>query len=92
MARVWVRAGAEGVVITGRRRDALEETLLSLVKLNTGCTHTSAFTADVIKEGDAVKLFEHVQCTFSKCAGVVFANAGLMLESKPLAEEKISSW
>lgn len=92
IARVWVRAGAEGVVITGRRQDALDETLLSLTKLNTGRTQTSAFSADVTKEDDAVKLFEQVQSKFGRSADVVFANAGLMLESKPLAEENISSW
>jgi NADP-dependent 3-hydroxy acid dehydrogenase YdfG len=90
IARVWVRAGAEGVIIAGRRQNALEETLLSLKKLNTGCTQTSAFSADVTQEDDAVKLFEHVQRTFGRSADVVFANAGLMLESKPLAEENIN--
>jgi hypothetical protein len=92
IARVWVRAGAEGVIIAGRRQNALEEALLSLKKLNTGCTQTSAFSADVTQEDDAVKVFEHVQRTFGRSADVVFANAGLMLESKPLAEENITSW
>jgi NAD(P)-dependent dehydrogenase (short-subunit alcohol dehydrogenase family) len=80
-------------VISGRRQQVLDETVLSLKQLSsiTG-THISAVCADVTKEEDAVKLFEHVYRAFGRPADVVFANAGLMLDSKNLGEESIESW
>lgn len=87
-----MRAGAAGVVIAGRRQQMLDETLLSLEKLAKTGTRLSAVCANVTKEDDAVKIFDHVYRVFGRPADVVFANAGLMLGNKPLGEEDIQSW
>ncbi|KAF2007035.1 short chain dehydrogenase-like protein [Amniculicola lignicola CBS 123094] len=74
-AKVWVRAGAEGVVIAGRRNDVLERTLVELEALGGGRTKVLAVQTDISKESDTSNLFEQVKKTFGRPADVVLANA-----------------
>lgn len=92
IARVWVRAGAEGVVIAGRRKERLDETIASLGELNTGTTRTLAVVTDTTKEADTNHLFARVNETFGRAADVVFANAGILSADLPLAEENVRAW
>lgn len=90
-ANVWVRAGAEGVVIAGRRKEVLEKTAKSLESISKG-TKILAVPTDLKVEKDVQKLFEEVKRVFGRSADVVLANAGAVSDMKPLAEESISTW
>lgn len=92
IARVWVRAGAEGVVICGRRKEKLDETIGDLEKLNTGNTRTLAVVADTTKEEHTEHLFAQVNKAFGRAADVVFANAGKLTADLPLADEDVRTW
>lgn len=92
IARVWVRAGAEAVVITGRRKDKLDETIQSFEELNTGSTKFLAVATDVSKEADTDSLFSQVKDSFGRAADVVFANAGVGPPPVPLAEGDVKTW
>jgi NAD(P)-dependent dehydrogenase (short-subunit alcohol dehydrogenase family) len=92
IARIWVRAGAEGVVISGRRKEKLDETVRSLEALNTGSTKFLAVPTDVSKEADTKNLFAQVSETFGRAADVVFANAGVGPPPVPLAEDDVKTW
>lgn len=92
IARVWTRAGATGIVLSGRRKEKLEETLETLRPLNTGSTKFLAVTADVSKEADTNSLFAEVIRSFGRPVDVVFANAGAGPTELPLAEDKVATW
>jgi NAD(P)-dependent dehydrogenase (short-subunit alcohol dehydrogenase family) len=92
IARIWVRAGAEGVAISGRRKEKLDETVRSLEDLNTGSTKFLAVRTDVSKEADTTNLFAQVNKTFGRAADVVFANAGVGPPPVPLAEDDVKTW
>lgn len=61
-------------------------------QLNTGATRTLAVVTDVTKEADTDHLFASVKDTFGRAADVVFANAGILPDNLPLAEENVRSW
>lgn len=92
IARVWVRAGAEGVVLTGRRKEKLDETVKTLEALNTGATKFLTVSADVTKEADTNNLYAQVNSSFGRAADVVFANAGVGPPPRPLAEDEARNW
>jgi NAD(P)-dependent dehydrogenase (short-subunit alcohol dehydrogenase family) len=92
IARVWTRAGAEGVVISGRRKEKLDESVRSLEALNTGSTTFLAVVTDVSKEADTNNLFAQVSKTFGRAADVVFASAGVGPPPVPLAEDNVKTW
>ena len=95
IARVWARAGAEGIVLSGRRKEKLDETIQSLEALAAGpATKTKflAVQADVSKETDTKRLFEQVTKTFGRSADVVFANAGMGPVERKSAEEDVGTW
>lgn len=89
---MWTRAGAAGIILSGRRKEKLEETIEALRPLNTGSTKFLAVTADVSKEADTNSLFAQVDKSFSRPADVVFANAGAGPTELPLAEGKVATW
>lgn len=91
-ARVWVRAGAEGVVIAGRRKEALQKIAEELTSLSQGKTKILAVPADVVSEKSIENLFAEVKKTFGRTADVVVANAGIAPPSVPLAEQAIDTW
>lgn len=91
-ARIWVRAGAEGVVIVGRRKDVLQKTADELNTLSQGKTKVLAVAADVVSEKDTENLYAQVKQTFGRTADVVLASAGAVPASVPFAEQDISTW
>lgn len=92
MARIWVIAGAEGVVIAGRRQEKLDEVIASTKEYNKGSTKVISVKTDVKSDTDTDKLFEQVKTTFGRPADVVYANAGWISELKPSAEESVKTW
>ena len=92
VARVWVMAGAEGVVIAGRRQEKLDEVIASTEEYNKGSTKVIGVKTDVKIDTDTDNLFEQVKTTFGRPADVVYANAGWVSELKPSAEESVKTW
>jgi NAD(P)-dependent dehydrogenase (short-subunit alcohol dehydrogenase family) len=92
VARVWVMAGAEGVVIAGRRQEKLDEVIASTKEYNKGSTKVIGVKTDVKIDADTDNLFELVKATFGRPADVVYANAGWVSELKPSAEESVETW
>jgi NAD(P)-dependent dehydrogenase (short-subunit alcohol dehydrogenase family) len=92
-AKVWVRAGAAGVVIAGRRKDKLDETVHELERFNKdGITKILAVATDLKVEAQVTHLFQQVNDTFGRPADVVIANAGMLSDAKLLAEDSVSNW
>ncbi|KEF59475.1 uncharacterized protein A1O9_04319 [Exophiala aquamarina CBS 119918] len=91
-ARVWVRAGAEGVVIAGRREDVLQKTAVELTLLGQGKTKILAVPTNIASENDVENLYAEVKKRFGRTADVVIANAGAVPPTKPLAELDINTW
>ncbi|KAJ4366801.1 hypothetical protein N0V83_007326 [Neocucurbitaria cava] len=91
-ARIWVRAGAEGVVVAGRRKDKLDETVRSTQELNKSGTKVLAVQTDLKDEHAVANLFQQVNKEFGRPADVVLANAGMLSDIVPLAEESVSNW
>jgi NAD(P)-dependent dehydrogenase (short-subunit alcohol dehydrogenase family) len=92
VARIWVIAGAEGVVIAGRRQEKLDEVIASTKQYNKGSTKVIGVKTDVKIDTDTDNLFEHVKTTFGRPADVVYANAGWVSDLKPSAEESVETW
>ena len=88
---MWVRAGAEGVVIVGRRKGRLEETARALEALKKG-TKIVAIPADSTVEKDMLNVYQTVVKIFGRSAEVILANAGALSENKPLGEEESEEW
>lgn len=92
-ARVWVRAGAEGVVIAGRRKEKLDQTVTELKQLvKGGDTRIVAVPTDVTSESSVNNLYSQVNKIFGRPADVVVANAGKVTAFQPAAEETIATW
>jgi len=85
-------AGAEGVVVAGRRQEKLDEVIASTKQYNKGMTKVIGVKTDVKIDTDTDNLFEHVKTTFGRPADVVYANAGWVSELKPSAEEIVQTW
>lgn len=85
-------AGAEGVVIAGRRQEKLDEVVASTEQYNKRSTKVIGVKTDVKIEQDTNNLFEQVKTTFGRPADVVYANAGWVSELKPSAEESVKTW
>lgn len=92
IARVWVRAGAEGVVIAGRRQEKLDEVIASTHASNKGSTKVIGVRTDVKVERDVDNMFQKVKATFGRPADVVYANAGWVSDLIPSAEERVETW
>ena len=92
---MWLRAGASGVVIAGRRKDKLDETIRKLeeVKATLGSTtKLLAVPTDLKVEADVLNLFQEVNKTFGRPADVVIANAGASSDMVPLGEGSVANW
>jgi NADP-dependent 3-hydroxy acid dehydrogenase YdfG len=89
---VWVMAGAEGVVVAGRRCEKLDEVIASTHEYNRGSTRVIGLQTDVKSDADSDNLFEQVKKTFGRPADVVYANAGWVSDLKPSAEESVKTW
>jgi NAD(P)-dependent dehydrogenase (short-subunit alcohol dehydrogenase family) len=92
-ARVWVRAGAAGVVVTGRRKEKLNETVRSTDVLNKdGTSKVLGIVADLKVEAEVEALFREVNEIFGRPADVVIANAAQLSENLSLADEDVTTW
>jgi NAD(P)-dependent dehydrogenase (short-subunit alcohol dehydrogenase family) len=91
-ARIWVRAKAAGVVIAGRRKEKLDETVQALSEQHGGNTKIIAVVADIRIEREVEALFKEVNKVFGRPADVVIANAAWQPKFKPLAEESVTTW
>jgi len=85
-------AGADGVVIAGRRREKLDEVIASTHEYNKGSTNVIGIQTDVKSDADTDDLFEQVNKVFGRPADVVYANAGWVSDLKPSAEEDVRTW
>ncbi|KAF2657955.1 NAD(P)-binding protein [Lophiostoma macrostomum CBS 122681] len=92
IARYWIAAGAAGVVISGRRKDKIDSSVISLEELAAGKTKILGVQADVAKEADTDALFAAVKKAFGRAADVVFANAGNVSEVMPLHKDANANW
>lgn len=90
-AKVWARAGAQGIVITGRRLDRLEKIKEEIKAVNKK-TVVLAIKADISTEKDVVSLFAEVKRAFGKNAEVLLNNAATIDDSKPFSETSVESW
>lgn len=88
---MWVRAGAEGVVVAGRRLEKLEETATALKALGKG-TKILTVKTDLTVSSDVQNLFTQTVKTFGRPADLVLANAGVVREMLPVGEEKVDDW
>ncbi|KAI9699909.1 MAG: hypothetical protein M1820_006971 [Bogoriella megaspora] len=91
-AQVWVRASADGVVIAGRRKEKLDQAIRKMEDLNKGTTKVLAIQTDITVYHEVKNLFEQVNKVFGRPADVVIANAGVVSDIKPMAEESASTW
>ena len=94
-ARVWLQAGAEGVVIAGRRQNILDDTALDLRELATKLgkdTKVLAVPTDLTNITEVEKLYEQVELSFGRVPDVVIANAGIGSPLLPLAEMDANEW
>lgn len=90
VAKVWAEAGAEGVVIAGRRVEKLEEVAVEIRKL--GNATVLPVRTDLKVASDVDNLFAQVVKTFGRTADVVVANAGWVSDIKPMAQEDVATW
>lgn len=86
VAQEFCRAGYR-VVVTGRRQDALEETLAQCSPPGSAL----AITADVRDEASVQALFGQVQEAFGR-VDVLFNNAGVMGSPTPFADLDLATW
>lgn len=90
-AKVWARAGAQGIVITGRRLKNLEVVAAELKSINKDITVLS-IQADISVEEDAVKLYTEVQKTFGRSADVLLNNAGYLADDADIGSMSVNDW
>ena len=95
-ARVWIRAGAAGVVIAGRRQKVLDDTACELRDLAKDLgrdTEVLAVSTDMTIYKQVESLFQQTKWHFGgKVPDVVIANAGMVNDPKPLAEVDVDVW
>ena len=92
---MWLRAGASGVVIAGRRKDKLDEAIRKLEEVKTTLGSTTKLLAvptDLKVEAEVVNLFQEVNKTFGRPADVVIANAGASSDLVRLGEDTVANW
>lgn len=90
-AQVWARAGAEGVVVAGRRLEKLEETVAKVRALNNGNTKALAVRTDLLKDADVKNLFVQTVQHFGRAPDVVLANAGAV-DTVAIGDHKVEDW
>lgn len=90
-AEVWARAGAEGIVVAGRRLAKLQETVLKVRAINHGKTKAVAVQTDLAKDADVANLFAETSKTFGRSPDVVLSNAGVVAEAR-VGEQSPEDW
>ena len=90
-AKVWARAGAMGVVITGRRAERLEPTAAAIRETNKE-TRVLAVPTDVSDDAAIAQLHEKVKATFGRPAAVILACAGMIPPAGKVGEVGVEDW
>lgn len=91
-AKTWAKAGAQGVVITGRRAEHLQAVKDEIKAINKD-TVVLAIKGDISIESDVVNLFAKVQKEFGRPADVLLNNAGTLGgEGKKIGDQSVSDW
>jgi NAD(P)-dependent dehydrogenase (short-subunit alcohol dehydrogenase family) len=77
------------VVITGRRKNVLDETAAAF-----GAAKAKVLTvaADISRDVDTDKMYKETIARFGRLPDVVLANAGWVSLALPPAEEKAATW
>ncbi|KAG9230055.1 hypothetical protein BJ875DRAFT_473237 [Amylocarpus encephaloides] len=90
-AKVFAKAGAQGIVITGRRLEPLQKTEGEIKAINKDTT-VLLVQGDISVEKDVIDLFAKVQKEFGKPAEVLINNAAVLDDGKSFAEHSVDSW
>ncbi|KAF4628853.1 hypothetical protein G7Y89_g9295 [Cudoniella acicularis] len=90
-AKVWIEAGATGVVIAARRIEVLEQVAKELRAINPN-TKVLPIKANIVSVEDAKNLFATVQKTFGRPADVLLNNAGVVADDELIGETPIEQW
>lgn len=88
-ARAWAIAGAEGIILVGRKASLLQEPAEAIASINKDVKVLIA-TADLTSEADVEELFRQAQVTFGK-VDVVVNTAGTMTGG-PIGDMTPQQW
>ena len=91
-ARVWLKAKARAVVITGRRLDVLQKTAVELQDYSKPGSAVVALTSDITEAKSVKALFDKIKMLFGRTADVVIANAGVATDWTLAAEDDEDIW
>ena len=89
VARAWARAGAAGIVLIGRKAEALDLTVKNIYKISTTIP-VIAEPTDVSEEASVISLFAKVKTKFGK-AHVLVNSAGSM-GGGMIGDVPLASW
>lgn len=79
------------LVLTGRRREALEQTAAEVRQAHGDGVGTLVVPADLTREGDVRRLFETVRRTYGRL-DLLFNNAGQNVPPTPVDEMSLEAW
>lgn len=90
IAEAWTAAGAKGIVITGRRLEALEELKVKLQEMSQEKTKIVVVQADITQEQDVKMLWQEAKKELGNI-DVLINNAGSLTQAK-IGEQPPSEW
>ncbi|KAF2854736.1 NAD(P)-binding protein [Plenodomus tracheiphilus IPT5] len=90
IAEAWTLAGAEGIVITARRVDLLQDVEARLNEIGKGKTKVLVVRADIARDEDVAALWEQATKTMGPI-NVLINNAG-SLNQAPAGEIEPTAW
>ena len=94
-ARVWIEAGAEGVILAARRQNVLDNTsrdLRELAKSLGKDTKVLAVSTDMTVFSQLENLFKQAKSHFGRVPDVVIANAGAVNPLEKVADVDVDTW
>ena len=86
-ARVWSKAGAEGIVLVGRRADRLDATAKELKDSRTLCV-----SADMADEASIASLFPKIKAEMGRAPDVVITAAALPPLGAKTFDSNVGDW
>ncbi|KAJ4336213.1 hypothetical protein N0V95_008664, partial [Ascochyta clinopodiicola] len=90
IAQAWTTAGAKGIVITGRRLEALKELESKLQEISQGRTKVVVVQADITQEDSVEKLWQQAARELGTI-NVLINNAGSLTQAQ-LGQDAPSKW
>lgn len=95
-AHVWIRVGAAGVVIAGRREAKLQETAARLRRAADtsvgNSTRILPVQTDVTVSEEVERLFGEIKDVFGRAPDVVLACAGWVAPAAKMGEDPVENW